>query len=358
MRVPSKVLSASASLAALVLGAHLARAGDAKTVIAAAAAAGKFKTFFKLVAAADYVKTLEGPGPFTIFAPTDAAFAKVKKVDLDNLMKDKVKLTRFVLHHVYQGKKAFKDIKSGKIKTLRGLELCFFEKNGDPYVNESKIIQPDINAGNGIVHGLDRPLDDIEHLPEPPGPQGENKVPADPDKTPPAKGDEKAPEAPKEDAGVDSLHALSATSLDGKDTALSDWKGKVVLIVNVASECGYTPQYTGLQKLHAELAEKGFAVLGFPSNEFGGQEPGDSAAIKKFCEGRYKVTFPMFEKVVTKPGASQSPVYSFLTKGREAPNWNFCKYLVGKDGKVVKFWKSATKPEDPELRAAIDAALK
>jgi glutathione peroxidase len=162
----------------------------------------------------------------------------------------------------------------------------------------------------------------------------------------------------KKEETVESLHALKTKSLDGKDANLADYKDKVVLVVNVASECGFTPQYAGLQKLHAELKEKGFSVLGFPSNEFGGQEPGDAAKIKKFCESKYSVTFPLFEKCVTKPGKDQSPVYAFLTRGREAPSWNFCKYLVGKDGKVVKFYDSKVTPDDKGLRADIDAALK
>ncbi len=165
-------------------------------------------------------------------------------------------------------------------------------------------------------------------------------------------------DAKKDGAAVESLHELKASALDGKELALSDYKGKVTLVVNVASECGFTPQYAGLQKLHDELSGKGFAVLGFPSNEFGGQEPGSPEQIRKFCESKYSVTFPLFAKVVTKPGKGQSPVYAFLTKGRDAPSWNFCKYLVGKDGKVVKFYASKVAPDDAELRKAIEAALK
>ncbi|MEZ0227417.1 MAG: glutathione peroxidase [Planctomycetota bacterium] len=162
----------------------------------------------------------------------------------------------------------------------------------------------------------------------------------------------------KKEEAVESLYALKTKSLDGKAVDLADYKDKVTLVVNVASECGYTPQYAGLQKLHEELSGKGFAVLGFPSNEFGGQEPGDAAAIRKFCDTKYSVKFPLFEKVATKPGATQSNVYAFLTKGREAPNWNFCKYLVGKDGKVRGFYSSKVKPEDKKLHDDIEAALK
>ncbi|MEZ0229046.1 MAG: fasciclin domain-containing protein [Planctomycetota bacterium] len=345
---PTKVLLIAA---ALVAGSHLASAGEPKTVIALAAGDGNFKTFGKLLAAADYVKTLEGPGPYTVFAPTDKAFAKIKKVDLDNLMKDKMKLTRFILHHVHQGKKSTKDLKNGKFKTLRGLELNFTSKDDGLWVNEARISKPDMTSGNGYLHGIDGILGDIEISAPPPAPDPNKEAPNpnQPEKR------EKA-EPAKEDAPT--FHSLSATTLDGREVSFAEFKDKVVLCVNVASECGFTPQYEGLQKLHAELAAKGFTVLGFPSNEFGGQEPGDSAAIKKFCEGKYKVTFPVFEKVVTKPGADQSPIYAFISKGRAAPDWNFCKYLVGKDGKVVKFWKSATKPDDAELRTAIDKALK
>jgi glutathione peroxidase len=110
--------------------------------------------------------------------------------------------------------------------------------------------------------------------------------------------------------------------------------------------------------MHGELKDKGFAVLGFPCNDFGGQEPGSAEEIQKFCTGKYNVTFPMFEKVAVK-GKDASPVYAnLIQQSKETPSWNFCKYLVGKNGKVVKFYKSAVKPEDATLRADIEAALK
>lgn len=154
------------------------------------------------------------------------------------------------------------------------------------------------------------------------------------------------------------LHALGARTLAGEATDLASYRGKVLLVVNTASECGYTPQYEGLEKLHEELAPMGFAVLGFPSNDFGGQEPGSAAEIQAFCTERFQVSFSLFEKVVTKPGADQSPVYAYLgqTTGK-LPNWNFCKYLVGADGVPLAFYSSKTVPDDAELRAAIDAAL-
>lgn len=154
-----------------------------------------------------------------------------------------------------------------------------------------------------------------------------------------------------------SLYSLSTETLEGRPFDLSAFRGKVTLVVNVASECGFTPQYQGLQALHTELAEHGFAVLGFPSNEFGGQEPGDGKAIRIFCETRFGVTFPLFAKCQTKPGPGQSPVYAFLTKGGQMPNWNFCKYLVGRDGRVVEFFPSNAGPNDRGLRNAVNQAL-
>lgn len=154
-----------------------------------------------------------------------------------------------------------------------------------------------------------------------------------------------------------SLYDVPTQTLEGQATTLGAWKGKVTLVVNLASKCGYTPQYAGLEALHKAYEGRGFAVLGFPSNEFGGQEPGTAQEIRSFCTLNYGVTFPLFEKSVTKPGPGQSPVYTFLTTGREAPAWNFAKYLVGKDGQVVGFYPSKVTPEDAGLRAAIEKAL-
>ncbi len=156
----------------------------------------------------------------------------------------------------------------------------------------------------------------------------------------------------------DSFYLLKTTTLQGKPADLGAYAGKVTLVVNVASACGYTPQYKGLQALRTELSAKGFEVLGFPSNEFGGQEPGSAEEIQTFCERNYGVTFPMFSKLVTKPGEGQSPLYAFLTKDKPAPNWNFCKYLIGKDGKVIAFFPSKVAPDAKELRDAIESALK
>jgi glutathione peroxidase len=153
-----------------------------------------------------------------------------------------------------------------------------------------------------------------------------------------------------------SLHDLTVDTIDLQPQSLSAYRGKVLLVVNTASECGYTPQYTGLERLWREYGDRGLVVLGFPSNDFGGQEPGTEAEIKDFCSTRYQVTFPLFGKVVTK-GTAQSPVYQFLSARQEPPKWNFHKYLVGKDGEVIRGFGHKVTPEDPELRAAIDAAL-
>ena len=154
-----------------------------------------------------------------------------------------------------------------------------------------------------------------------------------------------------------SFYDLKTMTLDGKPADLSQYRGKVSLVVNVASKCGYTPQYEGLEKLHRDWKGKGFNVLGFPSNDFGGQEPGTAQEIADFCRLTYDVTFPMFEKVVTKRGAGQSPVYAFLGRSGNLPAWNFSKYVVDKQGRIVAFFPSEVTPEDPELRAAITKAL-
>jgi glutathione peroxidase len=153
-----------------------------------------------------------------------------------------------------------------------------------------------------------------------------------------------------------SFHDLTANTLDGKSKSLSEYKGKVVLVVNVASECGFTPQYAGLEKLYEAYKAKGLVVAGFPSNEFGKQEPGTSEQIAEFCSTKFGVQFPMFEKLETK-GAGQSPVYKFLTASHDAPKWNFHKYLVGKNGEVKQAFTSNVAPESKELHEAIEAAL-
>ena len=154
-----------------------------------------------------------------------------------------------------------------------------------------------------------------------------------------------------------SFYDLKVHALDGKPVALSAYRGQVAVVVNVASKCGYTPQYAGLEKLYRELKDKGVVILGFPSNDFGGQEPGTTEEIATFCRLTYDVTFPLFEKSVTKSGTGQSPVYTFLGASGNLPSWNFSKYVVGKRGQVVAFFPSKVTPDAPELREAIARAL-
>jgi glutathione peroxidase len=164
-----------------------------------------------------------------------------------------------------------------------------------------------------------------------------------------------APPSPGAAAGP-SIHSFTMTRLDGTETALSAWAGKVVLVVNTASKCGYTPQYQGLQQLHTKYSERGFEVLGFPSNDFGGQEPGTSEEISKFCITMYDVNFPMFEKIKVL-GQERSPLYALLSDAYGEPKWNFHKYLVDKKGKPVQAWPSKVEPGSPEIAAAIEAQL-
>jgi glutathione peroxidase len=154
-----------------------------------------------------------------------------------------------------------------------------------------------------------------------------------------------------------SFYDLKTMALDGKPGNLAQYKGSVTLVVNVASKCGYTPQYAGLEKLQREMKGKGFNVLGFPSNDFGGQEPGSAQEIATFCKLTYDVTFPMFEKLVTKRGADQSPIYAFLGTSGKLPAWNFSKYVIDKQGRIAAYFPSEVTPEDPALRAAIAKAL-
>ncbi|CAN1212494.1 glutathione peroxidase [Tumidithrix helvetica PCC 7403] len=153
------------------------------------------------------------------------------------------------------------------------------------------------------------------------------------------------------------LHDFTIKNIDGLSTNLSQYKGKVCLIVNVASQCGYTPQYKGLEALYRDYKDKGFEILGFPSNDFGAQEPGTESQIKEFCSLRYEVTFDMFTKVKVK-GAEKVDIYKYLTEttGSEV-QWNFNKFLVDKEGKVVKYYPSNVSPESAELKKDIEALL-
>lgn len=150
-----------------------------------------------------------------------------------------------------------------------------------------------------------------------------------------------------------SIYDFSANTIEGQSTSLSTFKDKVLLIVNTASQCGFTPQYQGLQSVYTKYKDQGFEVLGFPCNQFGQQEPGSGNEIQSFCEMRFGVTFPLFEKVDVN-GANAHPLFKYLTKtapgifGTEGIKWNFTKFLVDRSGKVVKRYPSTTKPEDIE----------
>jgi glutathione peroxidase len=148
-----------------------------------------------------------------------------------------------------------------------------------------------------------------------------------------------------------SVYDISATDIDGQPVSLTAYKDKVLLIVNTASQCGFTPQYQGLQALYDQYASQGLAILGFPCNQFGKQEPGDSAQIQSFCETSFGVSFPLFQKIEVN-GSNAHPLYQYLTKaapgllGTQAIKWNFTKFLVDRSGKVVKRYPPTAKPED------------
>jgi glutathione peroxidase len=157
-----------------------------------------------------------------------------------------------------------------------------------------------------------------------------------------------------------SIYDVPLKDIQGKETTLAPYKGKVLLIVNVASQCGNTPQYKGLEALYQKHQSQGLVVLGLPCNQFGKQEPGSSADIQEFCSKNYNVTFPLFEKIDVK-GANQHALYKELT-GPTSPfpgdvKWNFGKFLVGRDGKILKRFEPSVKPESPEVTAAIEKAL-
>lgn len=160
---------------------------------------------------------------------------------------------------------------------------------------------------------------------------------------------------------ADSVHDFKVKDIDGKDVDLSAYKGKVLLIVNVASKCGATPQYENLQSVYKTFKDKGLVVLGFPANNYGGQEPGSESEIKEFCTANYSVEFPMFAKVSVK-GDDQAPLFSYLTTAKNPDaegdiKWNFEKFLVGKDGKLLHRFATRTKPDDAAVVAAIEKAL-
>ena len=158
------------------------------------------------------------------------------------------------------------------------------------------------------------------------------------------------------------LPQVELTTIDGKTASLADYRGKVLLVVNVASKCGFTPQYAGLQRVYEQYADRGFTILGFPCNQFLFQEPGSSEDIAQFCSTSYGVTFPIFEKIKVR-GRGQHPLYSELVKKKDAAGkaggvkWNFEKFLVGRDGEVLGRVRTKMEPDDPEILGAIETAL-
>ncbi len=164
------------------------------------------------------------------------------------------------------------------------------------------------------------------------------------------------------EGAMNTIHQFTMKGIDGKDVALADYKGKVLVVVNVASKCGFTSQYDGLEKLYEKYKERGVVVLGFPANNFMGQEPGTDAEIAQFCSTKFGVSFPMFSKISVK-GDDIHPLYQYLTGKATAGefagdiSWNFNKFVIGRDGRIVARFGSRTKPDAAELVAAIDKAL-
>ena len=157
-----------------------------------------------------------------------------------------------------------------------------------------------------------------------------------------------------------SIYDIEVTTIDGRAQKMEAYSGKTLLVVNVASQCGFTPQYEGLQALYEGYRDKDFAVLGFPCNQFGHQEPGTDTEIKEFCTSKYDVTFPMFDKLEVN-GENRHPLYVALA-GKDSPfpgdiHWNFTKFIIGRDGKIVARFDSKVKPDSPEVTQAIETAL-
>ena len=169
--------------------------------------------------------------------------------------------------------------------------------------------------------------------------------------------------SPTEPPNVSSVYDFKMKNITGSEVKLETYKGKVVMIVNTASKCGSTPQYEGLQAIYTKYKDQGFEILGFPANNFMGQEPGTDTEIKEFCTLKYNVSFPMFSKISVK-GTDQHPLYTYLTNEKSNPgfsgdiSWNFEKFLIGKDGKTLARFSPKTKPDDPKVTEAIENALK
>jgi glutathione peroxidase len=174
-------------------------------------------------------------------------------------------------------------------------------------------------------------------------------------------GDKK--ESPKEEKQMKSVYDFKVADIDGNDVNLADYKGKVLLIVNVASKCGFTPQYKGLENIYRQYKDKGFEILAFPSNDFMGQEPGTNEQIKTFCQLNYQISFPLFSKISVK-GENIHPLYKFLTEKSTDPKfaggitWNFNKFLIDRKGNIINRFDSKTEPQNPEVIKAIEDALR
>ena len=162
--------------------------------------------------------------------------------------------------------------------------------------------------------------------------------------------------APMALMAASSIYDFTLPAIDGKPSPIAQYKGKVMLLVNVASQCGYTPQYEGLEALYEKYQSHGLVVMGFPANNFGGQEPGTNEEIKTFCSRTYNVKFPMYSKISVK-GDDQAPLYKFLTATGGDIKWNFTKFLVDRNGKVIARFESNVTPGSPEVSKAVEAAL-
>ena len=176
-------------------------------------------------------------------------------------------------------------------------------------------------------------------------------------------GNEAKKESQKEEKQMKSIYDFKVADIDGNDVNLADYKGKVLLILNVASKCGFTPQYKGLESIYRQYKEKGFEILAFPSNDFMGQEPGTNKEIKSFCQLNYQVSFPLFSKISVK-GKDIHPLYKFLTEKSTDPKfaggitWNFNKFLIDRNGNIINRFGSRAEPQSPEVIKAIEDALK
>jgi glutathione peroxidase len=293
-------------------------------IVDTAVEAGSFKTLTAALKAAGLTKTLKGKGPFTVFAPTDAAFAKLPAGTLASLLEpeNRATLTSILTHHVVAGKFTAADVmKRSTATTLNGQQVSF-STGGGVKVSGAKVIKADVDCSNGVIHVIDSVI-----LPKPEAAQAASP-----------------------------LHKLSMRDIAGKQVDMANYKGRVLLIVNTASRCGYTRQYADLEALHRRYKDRGLTVLGFPCNDFGAQEPGSEAEIKRFCTERFDVSFPLFSKIHVK-GPQQAPLYRLLTEAKGEVSWNFTKFLVDQHGTIVARFGSGAAPLSKSLTQAIEKAL-